>query len=151
MEGRREDGANRILRSLVLVSVSFPIAWAALVCLFALYFDLDHGLILDLRWNCFVVVLGQLKGFPLPMVFASFRRYHHSIWSWVLCLLLPLGLAGRLPGALLDLFGWGCWKNRDYLGYEVSFWLTGLLSRVSEVVFAGCLPIYVLFLNNRRQ
>ncbi|VFQ98651.1 unnamed protein product [Cuscuta campestris] len=107
LEGRREDGAKscRMLRSLVLVSVLFPIAWAALVCLFALYYDLDHGLILDLRWNCFVVVLGQLKGFPLSMVFASFGRHHHLIWSWVLCLLLHLGLAGRLPRALLDPFG----------------------------------------------
>ncbi|VFQ68920.1 unnamed protein product [Cuscuta campestris] len=81
----------------------FPIAWPAMVCLFALYYDLDHGLILDLRWNCFVVVLGQLKGFPLSMVFASFGRYHHLIWRWGLCLLLHLGLAGRLSALFLTL------------------------------------------------
>ncbi|VFQ67754.1 unnamed protein product [Cuscuta campestris] len=57
--------------------------------------------------------LGACLGIPVAPEVMLFNL------GWVLCLLLLFGLAGKLPSTLLDHFGWGCWKNRDYLGYEV--------------------------------
>lgn len=92
-----------------------------------------------------------IEGFPVVHGFCLFWEVPPFDLEMGFMFVIAFGSCWQAVRALLDPFGWGCWKNQDYLGYEVSFWLTGLLSRVSEVVFAGCLPIYVLFLNNRRQ